>query len=95
MSELSAPARAIRKLPGFERPNPGVWHFQSNDNKNKTVCGLIIAPNPNNLSRDYWEVSTVNDIKGDKGFCKKCLGPLVVVSNKKIAQVPMIFEVAV
>ena len=85
-ARLVTPERAIRMKPRFEHPNPSVWHFQSNTNKAKTQCGLIIPKNPHNRWNTSWEVSDLAKIKTTKAFCATCLGVIGVEETRLQAE---------
>jgi len=67
-----------------------VWHFQKPNNKNRTVCGIIIAKGRGykyrneayykylRKSKAIWEVKKIKDIKNTKSFCLTCLGPMTI-----------------
>ena len=84
--KLIPPEFAVRMIPHpmSKRKKYGRWHFQNQDKKNKTACGIIIASWRGDIStnkawakaaarRERWERKSISKIKA-RQMCKVCLG---------------------
>lgn len=91
MIELIPPAHFVRMIPHVAsgRTRPSKWHVQNRQARNKTQCGIIIAPgygwryhNPARSERmkrrERWERIPVDLVRAPSQICRACLGPLEI-----------------